>query len=124
MPFCNVPTWVHRCRACGAQFWSATATAPVHCAKCCSHQGFHTTRDSEEQDSEEQHAAWKREAAAVEVERLREVVDRRMWRHEAENDAARRFGLSIQAAIYLVGRALELGVIGDEFGHVSPKPEA
>lgn len=70
--------------------------------------------------SEEQYACWEREAAAFDVERMREVVDRRIWRHEAEHEASRRFGLTIEVAIYLVSRAVKLGVIAEDGGHVLP----
>jgi hypothetical protein len=73
--------------------------------------------------SDEQRAAWEREAATVPVERVLEVVTHRMWRHEAENGCALRFSISIQVAIYFVSRAKEAGLIEEGPGKVWPGKE-
>lgn len=71
--------------------------------------------------TDEEHAAWKLEARRVDSERIGEVVDRRMWRFEAELGCADHFGLSLQGAIYFVDQAIRRDVIGDDGGHVRPK---
>ena len=74
-----------------------------------------------ERPTEEQYLAWETESLRVDTERVREVVDRRMPEHEAENACAARFGISLEAAICLVCRACKHGVIGLDLGSVQPR---
>jgi hypothetical protein len=70
--------------------------------------------------SDEQHAAWEREAETLPVERVREVVTRRMPRHRAEYGCANQFAISIEVAIYFVSRALKAKLIEEGPGEVWP----
>lgn len=70
---------------------------------------------------EKQRALWRRESEAVDAERVQEIVTREMSSQEAEDAAAKLFGLSVPAAIYLIERAVTCGVIDGSFGRVRPR---
>lgn len=69
---------------------------------------------------EAQHAFWNRESETIDAKRVLEVVTQEMWEHEAEKAAAKLFGISVPAAVYLVQRAERYGFVDLSLGKVRP----
>jgi hypothetical protein len=70
-----------------------------------------------EHDAKEEQ--WETEAEPIGLERVLDVVTGPMWIREAEDECARRFGISIEAAICLVYWACQAGVIRRSSGFVN-----
>lgn len=72
------------------------------------------------QTVEQQHASWKLESETVDARRVLEIVMQEMSEHEAEYAAAKLFGMSVPAAVYIVSRAVKYGFIDSSLGKVRP----